>query len=136
MREVIYYEANDGMRFGSERECLEYEFSKMSEPINEMLRLWNGDGEKIDLRYGTDLDSAWGIRCSSLTAAKFLKDWAEREQCRTPYDNIDLDRDEVPLGTFVWFEDAWHLTSEIADLFNRMGEQMEKGDNTIEMVNY
>ena len=135
MREVIYYEANDGMRFGSERECLEYEFSKMSEPINEMLRLWNGVGEKIDLRYGTDLDSAWGIRCSSLTAAKFLKDWAEREQCRTPYDNIDLDRDEVPLGTFVWFEDAWHLTSEIADLFNRMGEQMEKGDNTIEMVN-
>ena len=135
MREVIYYEANDGMRFGSERECLEYEFSKMSEPINEMLRLWNGDGEKIDLRYGTDLDSAWGIRCSSLTAAKFLKDWAEREQCRTPYDNIDLDRDEVPLGTFVWFEDDWHLTSEIADLFNRMGEQMEKGDNTIEMVN-
>lgn len=135
MKEVIYYEANDGMKFNSERECLEYEFSKLSEPIDGMLGLWSGDGEKIDLRYGTDLDSAWGIRCSSLTAAKFLKDWAEREQCRTPYDNIDLDRDEVPLGTFVWFEDAWHLTSEIADLFNRMGEQMEKGENTIEMVN-
>ena len=53
----------------------------------------------------------------------------------TGYDNIDLDRDEVPLGTFVWFEDGWHLTSEIADLFNRMGEQMEKDDNVIEMVN-
>ena len=135
MKEVIYYQAEDGMKFNSERECLEYEFSKMSKPIDGMLGLWNGDGEKIDLRYGTDLDSAWGIRCSSLTAAKFLKDWAEREQCRTPYDNIDLDRDEVPLGTFVWFEDGWHLTSEIADLFNRMGEQMEKDDNVIEMVN-
>ena len=135
MKEVIYYQAEDGMKFNSERECLEYEFSKMSEPIDGMLGLWNGDGEKIDLRYGTDLDNAWGIRCNSLTAAKFLKDWAKREHCLTPYDNIDLDRDEVPLGTFVWFEDAWHLTSEIADLFNRMGEQMEKGENTIEMVN-
>ena len=135
MKEVIYYEANDGMKFDSERECLEYEFSKMSEPIGGMLSLWNGDGEKIDLRYGTDLDSAWGIRCSSLSAAKFLKDWAKRERCGSPYNDIDLDRDEVPLGTFVWFEDGWHLTSEIADLFNRMGEQMKKGDNTIVMVN-
>ena len=135
MKEVIYYEANDGKRFGNERECLEYEFSKMSEPISEMLGLWDGDGEKMDLKYKTDLDNAWGIRCSSLTAAKFLKDWGEREQCRTPYTDIDLDRDDVPLGTFVWFGNGWHRTSEIADLFNRMGEQMEKGDKTIEMVN-
>ena len=135
MKEVIYYEANDGMKFDSERECLEYEFSKMSEPISEMLGLWNGDGEKMDLKYKTNLDSAWGIRCSSLAAAKFLKDWGEKEKCQTPYTDIDLDRDEVPLGTFIWFNDGWHLTSEIADLFNRMGEQMKKGDNTIEMVN-
>ena len=135
MKEVIYYEANDGMKFDSERECLEYEFSKMSEPISEMLGLWDGDGEKMDLKYKTNLDSAWAIRCSSLTAAKFLKDWAERERCGSPYNDIDLDRDEVPLGTFLWFEDGWRLTSEIADLFNRMGEQMKKGDNTIVMVN-
>lgn len=135
MKKVCYYEANDGKRFDSERECLEYEFSKTSESIGGMLALWNGDGEKIDLKYGTDLDSAWGIRCSSLTAAKFLKDWAEREQCPTPYDNIDFDKDKIPLGAFVWFENAWRLTSEVADLFNRMGEQMEKGENTIEMVN-
>ena len=135
MREIIYYEANDGMKFDSERECLEYEFTKMSEPIEGMLDLWNGDGEKMDLRYRTDLDSAWGIRCSSLTAAKFLKDWAERERCRTPYDDIDLDKDEVPLGTFVWFKDAWYLTDEIANLFKQMGEQMERLERIIEMVN-
>lgn len=135
MKEVIYYEAEDGMKFNTERQCLEYEFSKMSEPIYGMLGLWNGDGEKTDLRYGSDLDSAWGIRCSSLTAAKFLKDWAKRERCRSPYDDIDLDRDTVPLGTFVWFEDAWHLTSDIADFFNRMGEQMDADAKVIEMVN-
>lgn len=135
MKTVIYYQAEDGMKFLSEKECLEYEFKKMSEPVDGMLALWDGDGDKIELRCGSDLDSAWGIRCSSLTAAKFLKDWAEREQCRSPYDKIDIERDEVPLGTFVWFEDAWRLTSEVADLFNRMGEQMEKLEKTIEMVN-
>ena len=135
MKEVIYYEANDGMKFDSARECLEYEFSITSKPIDGMLGLWDGDGDKMELKYKTNLDNAWAIRCSSLTAAKFLKDWAETKGCRSPYDDIDLDKDEVPLGTFIWFADSWHLTNEIADLFNRMGEQMEKGDNTIEMVN-
>lgn len=123
------------MKFDTEKKCLEYEFTQMSQPIHEMLGLWNGDGDKIDLQYNANLNNAWGIYCSSLTAAKFLKDWAKRESCESPYDNIDLDRDKVPLGTFIWFESAWHLTTEIADLFKRIGNQMESLADTVEMVN-
>lgn len=132
MREVIYYEANDGKKFSSERECLEYEFSKDFEKIAEMLVMWDGDGDKMKITYRTNLDRAYAIYCSSITAAIFLKEWGERDGVLTPYSDIDIEgRGEVPLGEFVYFNDQWNEVSEVVTLFEKMSRQMSDSEEKI-----
>ena len=137
MREVIYYEANDGTKFPNEHECIEYEFGKGFEPITEMLVMWDGDGDKIRITHRTNLDRAYAIYCSSVTAAIFLKEWGERDGVRTPYDNVDLEHcAEVPLGNFIWFDDDWHEIGEVITLFEKMKEQMSQNENAIFMPSF
>ena len=132
MREVIYYEANDGKRFNNERDCAEYEFGKGFEPIAEMLMLWDGDGNKIKITHRTNLDNAWAIYCSSITAAIFLKEWGEKDEVRTPYTTIDIDNGaEIPLGTFIWCNDDWYQVEEVIALFEKMSRQMSDGEEEI-----
>lgn len=132
MREVIYYEANDGTKFANEHECLEYEFGKGFEPIAEMLMMWDGDGDKMKITHRTNLDRAYAIYCSSITAAIFLKEWGERDGVATPYSDIDIEgRGEVPLGEFVYFNDEWHEVSEVVVLFEKMSRQMSDGEEEI-----
>lgn len=132
MREVIYYEANDGTKFTNEHECLEYEFGKGFEPIAEMLMMWDGDGEKMKITHRTNLDRAFAIYCSSITAAIFLKEWGERDGRLTPYTNIDIEgRGEVPLGEFVYFNDQWIEVNEVVALFEKMSRQMNDGEEKI-----
>lgn len=132
MKAVIYYEANDGKRFDNERDCAEYEFSKGFEPIAEMLMLWDGDGNKIKITHRTNLDNAWAIYCSSITAAIFLKEWGEKDEVRTPYTTIDIENGiEVPLGTFVWCNDDWYQVEEVVCLFEKMSRQMSDGEEKI-----
>ena len=132
MKEVIYYEANDGKRFDNERDCAEYEFSKGFEPIAEMLMLWDGDGDKMKITHRTNLDNAWAIYCSSITAAIFLKEWGEKDEVRTPYTTIDIDNGaEIPLGTFIWCNDDWYQVEEVITLFEKLNQQMNNGDNEI-----
>lgn len=134
MKEVIYYEANDGTRFPNEHECLEYEFGKGFEPIAEMLMMWDGDGEKMKITYRTDLDRTYAIYCSSIAAAIFLKEWGERDRVATPYSDIDIEgRSEVPLGEFIYFNDAWNQVSEVVALFEKMSRQMSDGETEIFM---
>lgn len=137
MREVIYYEANDGTKFANEHECFEYEFGKGFELIAEMLRMWDGDGDKIRITHRTNLDLAYAIHCSSIPAAIFLKEWGERDGVRTPYDDIDLKCcAEIPLGDFVWFDDSWHEIGEVITLFEKMKEQMSQNENEIFMPSF
>ena len=132
MREVIYYEANDGTKFANEHECLEYEFGKEFEPIAEMLMMWDGDGEKMKITHRTNLDRAYAIYCSSITAAIFLKEWGERDGVATPYTDIDIEGcGEVPLGEFVYFNDEWNEVSEVVVLFEKMSRQMNDGEEEI-----
>lgn len=134
MKEVIYYEANDGTRFEDEWSCAEYEFGKGFEPIAEMLVLWDGDGDKIEITHRTNLGRAYAIYCSSITAAKFLKEWGERDGVWTPYSNIDIEgRDEVPLGEFIYFNDEWNEVSEVVVLFEKMSRQMSDSEEKIFM---
>lgn len=134
MKEVIYYEANDGTKFANEYECLKYEFGKEFEPISEMLMMWDGDGEKIKITHRTDLDRVYAIYCSSITAATFLKEWGERVEVATPYTNIDIEgRSEVPLGEFIYFNDEWNEVNEVVALFEKMSRQMSDGENEIFM---
>jgi hypothetical protein len=130
MKEVIYYEAHDGKQFKNEYECLEYEFGKRFVPIAEMLIMWDGEGDKMKSTHRTNLDRAYAIYCSSITAAIFLKEWGERDGIRTPYDDIDLECcAEVPLGNFIWFDDDWHEMGEVITLFEKMKEQMSQNEN-------
>ena len=132
MREVIYYEANDGTKFANEHECLEYEFGKEFEPIAEMLMMWDGDGEKMKITHRTNLDRAYAIYCSLITAAIFLKEWGERDGVATPYTDIDIEGcGEVPLGEFVYFNDEWNEVSEVVVLFEKMSRQMNDGEEEI-----
>lgn len=132
MKEVIYYEANDGKRFESERECTQYEFNKDSEKIAEMLMMWDDNGEKIKITYGADLESAYAIYCSSITAAIFLKKWGEKDEVFTPYSNIDIEgHDEIPLGKFVYFNDEWNEINEIATLLEKISRQMNDGEQKL-----
>lgn len=132
MKAIIYYEANDGKRFEYEDECLQYEFAKDFEPIAEMLMIWNGDGQKIPITHRADLDDAWAIYCSSITAAIFLKEWGERDDVKTPYTTIDIDNGaEVPLGTFIWYNNDWCKVEEVVTLFEKMSQQMSYGEDEI-----
>ena len=132
MKEVIYYEANDGTRFETEYECLKYEFSKGYEPITEMLVMWDDNGDKMKITYRTNLDRAYAIYCSSITAAIFLKEWGERDGVVTPYSNIDIERcSEVPLGEFVYFNDEWNEVNEVVALFEKMSRQMNDSEEKI-----
>lgn len=133
MQRVEYYVADDGTQFQTEHDCIVYEFGKGFEPLAEMLMMWDGDGTKIKITHRTNLDRAYSIYCSSLTAAKFLKEWGERDGVVTPYDNIDLDTEEVPLGTFIWYLDQWRKSEEIIELLRKMKRQMEDGEEKIEM---
>ena len=133
MQRVEYYVANDGQKFDSEWECAEYEFSKGFENISEMLMLWDGDGDKMKITHRTNLGKAYAIYCSSLTAAKFLKEWGDKDGVATPYDEIDLDTKEVPLGTFIWYLDQWRKSEEIIELLKTMQCQMESGEEKVEM---
>ena len=137
MREVIYYEANDGTKFTNEHECLEYEFGKGFKPITEMLMMWDGDGDKIKITHRTNLDRAYAIHCSSITAAIFLKEWGKRDGVATPYSNIDLECcAEIPLGDFIWFDDDWHELGEVITLFEKMKQQMSQNENEIFMPTF
>lgn len=132
MKEVIYYEANDGTRFDNEWDCAEYEFSKGFEPIAEMLMLWDGDGDKMEITHRTNLGRAYAIYCSSITAAKFLKEWGERDGIITPYSDIDIEWcGEVPLGEFVYFCDQWYAVNEVVTLFEKMSQQMGDSEEKI-----
>lgn len=132
MREVIYYEANDGKRFEDEWECAQYEFDKGFEPITEMLVMWDGNGDKIKITHRTNLDRAYAIYCSSITAAIFLKEWGERDGILTPYSNIDIEKcSEVPLGEFVYFNDQWNEVNEVVALFEKISRQMSDGETEI-----
>lgn len=132
MREVIYYEANDGKRFEDEWECVQYEFNKGFEPITEMLMMWDGDGDKMKITHRTNLDRAYVIYCSSITAAIFLKEWGERDGVITPYSDIDIERrSEVPLGEFIYFNDKWNEVNEVVALFEKMSRQMSDGEEKI-----
>lgn len=134
MREVIYYEANDGKRFEDEWSCAEYEFSKGFEPIAEMLVIWDGDGDKMEITHRTNLGRAYAVYCSSITAAIFLKEWGDREGVLTPYSDIDIERcSEVPLGEFVYFNDEWNEVSEVVALFEKMSRQMSDSEEKIFM---
>lgn len=134
MKEVIYYEAKDGKRFANEYECLEYEFEKGFEPIGEMLMMWDGTGDKMNITYRTNLDRAYAIYCSSITAAIFLKEWGERDGIETPYSDIDIEKSsEVPLGEFVYFNDQWNEINEVVALFEKMSRQMGDGEKEIYM---
>ena len=132
MKAIIYYEANDGKRFEDEGECIKYAFAKDFEPIAEMLKIWNGDGQKIPITHRTDLDDAWAIYCSSITAAIFLKEWGEKDKVRTPYTTIDIENGiEVPLGTFIWYNNDWYKVDEVITLFEKMSRQMSDGEEEI-----
>jgi len=132
MKEVIYYEANDGKRFENEWDCAEYEFGKGFEPIAEMLIMWDGDGDKIEITHRTNLDRAYAIYCSSITAAIFLKEWGERDSVLTPYTNVDIEKGaEVPLGTFVWYNNDWREVGKVVTLFEEMSQQMNDGEEKI-----
>ena len=134
MKEVIYYEANDGKRFSNEYDCLKYEFDKDFEPINEMLMVWDGNGDKIKITHRANLDNAWAIYCSSITAAIFLKEWGEKDGITTPYTDIDIEgRGEVPLGEFVYFNDEWMHINKVIALFEKMKRQMSDGETEIFM---
>jgi hypothetical protein len=134
MKEVIYYEANDGKRFEDEQECVQYEFNKGFEPIAEMLMMWDGDGNKIEITYRTDPDRAYAIYCSSITAAIFLKEWGERDGVVTPYSDIDIEgRGEVPLGKFIYFNAQWIEITEAVALFEKMSRQMSDNEEKIFM---
>lgn len=135
MKEIIYYEANDGKRFEDEWECLEYEFNEGFKPITEMLMMWDGYGAKKKITHRTNLNDAYAIYCSSITAAIFLKEWGEREGVQTPYDKIDIKGgDEVPLGTFIWFNNNWQTIDVIIEQFSEIKNQMEKGENEIALL--
>lgn len=135
MKTILYYEANDGKRFESEEECLDYELEKDIEPIKDHLYLWNGDGEMMALTPHTDLDNAWAIYCSSISAAKFLKVWGERDGVTNPYEKIDIENNnEVPLGEFVWFNGDWVQISEIIAYYQTMSRNMANGNLQIELL--
>jgi hypothetical protein len=84
MKEVIYYEANDGARFNDEDECRNYEFQLALNAVIGQFTLADEEGNSVER-----LEDAYFIGTKTEEAALFIQYWGEEEGLSNPFDNYN-----------------------------------------------
>ena len=107
MREVIYYEADDGTRFEEERDCFNYEFKqKIENIVGNGLKMFDANRKEIAEYTYDSIYDAFAIQVLTIEGAKFVVAWADDYKTEAPFDEYDIeDKDEDLLG--VWVYDAF-----------------------------
>lgn len=128
MREVSYWEADDGTVFEDESECLEYEWKQNVEAISDQFILLDGRYKKLDPTDTASYDNCYFIFLMNEQAGRKLKNiWDCDVTSVYPPDFINTYKEITP-GLWAFDEscDEWyHLGERIAELQDMADECME-----------
>lgn len=104
---ICYYLADDGTKFDTENECLDYEFKrKMKDMVGKDLRLFDSNHKEVtNYTFGSICD-AYAIQVLTIKGAKFIVEWSDEYGTEAPFGFLDIEtQDEDLLGT--WAYDAF-----------------------------
>lgn len=109
MKEICYYLADDGTKFDTEKECLDYEFEqKMKNIVGKDLRLFDSNRKEITNYTFDSIYDAFAVQVLTIEGAKFLEMWSDEYGAEKPFDSWDIEtQDEDLLGT--WAYDVFDL---------------------------
>ena len=102
MREVCYWEADDGTEFENERDCFNYEFNqKIKDMIGKDLRIFDDKYKEITNCTYESVYNAFGFQVLTIEGAKFLVKWSDGYEM--PFKSWDIkDKGEGLLGIWVY----------------------------------
>lgn len=127
MREVSYWEADDGTRFEYEDECREYEWKQRIEEVKNRFSLLDIGKDKLDPCDTTIYDEVYFIYVPNRSSAKVLYDiWDD--DITGVYPPSFLSNYDLTPGLWAFDEtcDEWyHLGERIADLQDMANDCME-----------
>jgi hypothetical protein len=97
MKEICYYEADDGKRFDDRWDCIAYERQKQLEECKDEFVFLNYRKEKLTLKNATTENVVY-IIIKTERAARVIGDWFDDDGCIDPFDGIY----EECVGTWVY----------------------------------
>lgn len=104
MKEVRYFEANDGKRFESERECVEYEHRTTMTQYKGDFKIFNCHRQEMDINdENTTQDDVFYIIIKTPAAADVIGDWFEYYGADNPFEECGGWRNAV--GTWAYNDD-------------------------------
>lgn len=118
MTTVTTYIAEDGTKFDSEWECMDYEAEQEAKEYADTAFLFDDKGERLSL-HSDSFNEAFFIKATTNEAAQFM---AERfEGWSTPW----YDRGIAPqAGMWVFFNEEWTALEEIEHAYKMMQKLM------------
>lgn len=106
MREIRYFEANDGTRFENERECVEYEHRTTLTQYKDDFKIFNCHRQEMDINdVNTTQDDVFYIIVKTPAAADVIGEWFEYYGAYNPFEDCDGWRNAV--GTWA-YDDDYH----------------------------
>ena len=106
MKEVCYYLADDGTRFETEKECLEYEFKQEIGNVvgeDKELILFDNNHKKITNCTFNSIYDAVAIRVRTMKGASLVIEWSDDYGVDAPFSEWDIEhKGEELLGTWVY----------------------------------
>ena len=128
MREVTYYEADDGTQFEDEYECLEYEWQLDVESKGHMYALLNHKCVLLDNNKTNSYDDCFFIFLKNNNSAKALCSIWNEDMIGSYCPDFIRDYTNVTPGLWAYDEDDdnwYHVGERIANLQNMADECME-----------
>lgn len=123
MREICYYEANDGKRFDDRWDCIQYERQKQLEECKDEFIFFDDHREKLAFEDATTENVIY-IIIKTDRAAEVVGHWFRDDCCVDPFGGLYKNC----VGTWVYGEiidkgDDWFkLETEIKNLQNLLEE--------------
>lgn len=106
MKEIRYFEANDGKRFESEAECVEYENRMTITQYKDDFKIFNCHRQEISINdENITQDDVYYIIVKSPAAADVIGEWFEYYGAYNPFESCGDWRDAV--GTWA-YDDDYH----------------------------
>lgn len=106
MKEVRYFEANDGKRFESKRECVEYENRTTMAQYKDDFKIFNCHRQEMDINdENTTQDDVFYIIVKTPAAADVIGEWFEYYGAYNPFEDCGNVRNAV--GTWA-YDDDYH----------------------------
>lgn len=126
MKQVIYYEADDGRRFNDRWECIEYERRKVLEEHKDEFQFFNYHKKPIPIEEATT-ENVMYIVVKSENCAKAIGDWFNSDECVDPFDGLYCEC----VGTWVYGS----ILNEGSDEWLKLELEIEKLQTLIDEIN-